>query len=127
MDDDAKTLPFGEAEPGATGLELLLSLALKWGADSGVGLAACAGTGHLRPGARARRMPSARWPPAPAGWSKAAWPMSASSTPSSPGGWRAACCKSQGKHTPFSFAHTGMALPGRVRATLVAGSVAYEG
>ena len=35
--------------------------------------------------------------------------------------------KSQGKHTPFSFAHTGMALPGRVRATLVAGSVAYEG
>ena len=34
--------------------------------------------------------------------------------------------KSQGKHTPFSFAHTGMALPGRVRATLVAGSVAYE-
>ncbi|MGD6626342.1 aspartate carbamoyltransferase, partial [Xanthomonas citri pv. citri] len=31
VDDDAKTLPFGEAEPGATGLELLLSLALKWG------------------------------------------------------------------------------------------------
>jgi dihydroorotase len=33
---------------------------------------------------------------------------------------------SQGKHTPFSFASTGMALPGRVRATLVAGTVAYE-
>src|SRR5204863_4964353 len=28
---DAKQLPFGEAEPGATGLELLLGLALKWG------------------------------------------------------------------------------------------------
>ena len=28
---DAKTLPFAEAEPGATGLELLLPMALKWG------------------------------------------------------------------------------------------------
>ena len=36
VDDDAKTLPFAEAEPGATGLELLLSLALKWAQDSGV-------------------------------------------------------------------------------------------
>jgi dihydroorotase len=34
--------------------------------------------------------------------------------------------KSQGKHTPFSFTSTGMALPGQVRATLVAGTVAYE-
>jgi dihydroorotase len=33
---------------------------------------------------------------------------------------------SQGKHTPFAFASTGMALPGRVRVTLVAGTVAYE-
>jgi dihydroorotase len=30
VDDDEKVLPFGEASPGATGLELLLSLALKW-------------------------------------------------------------------------------------------------
>ena len=29
---DGKELPFGEAEPGATGLELLLPLVLKWGA-----------------------------------------------------------------------------------------------
>jgi dihydroorotase len=34
--------------------------------------------------------------------------------------------KSQGKHTPFDFASTGVALPGRVRATLVAGTVAYQ-
>ena len=33
---------------------------------------------------------------------------------------------SQGKHTPFAFDATGFALPGRVRATLVAGTVAYE-
>src|SRR6185369_17916330 len=29
--EDAKHLPFAEAEPGATGLELLLGAALKWG------------------------------------------------------------------------------------------------
>ena len=39
VDEDAKTLPFAEAEPGATGLELLLSLALKWSQDSQVPLA----------------------------------------------------------------------------------------
>jgi hypothetical protein len=33
---------------------------------------------------------------------------------------------SQGKHTPCAFDATGMALPGRVRATLVAGTVAHE-
>ena len=32
--NDDKMLPFGEAVPGATGLELLLSLALKWGEES---------------------------------------------------------------------------------------------
>ncbi|MCZ4305617.1 dihydroorotase [Zoogloeaceae bacterium G21618-S1] len=31
IDDDAKQVPFSEAEPGATGIELLLPLALKWG------------------------------------------------------------------------------------------------
>ncbi|MFY9514093.1 MAG: dihydroorotase, partial [Rubrivivax sp.] len=39
VDEDMKNLPFGEAEPGATGLELLLSLALRWGADAGLPLA----------------------------------------------------------------------------------------
>jgi dihydroorotase len=38
VDEDAKTLPFAEAEPGATGLELLLGLACKWGSDSEAGL-----------------------------------------------------------------------------------------
>jgi dihydroorotase len=33
---------------------------------------------------------------------------------------------SQGRHTPFDFGATGMALPGRVKATLVAGVLAYE-
>ena len=34
---------------------------------------------------------------------------------------------SQGKHTPFAFERTGFELPARVRCTLVAGHIAYEG
>ena len=33
---------------------------------------------------------------------------------------------SQGKHTPFGFARSGMALPGRVKATWVHGHLAYS-
>jgi hypothetical protein len=33
VDEDAKQVPFGEAEPGATGLELLLPLTLQWGRE----------------------------------------------------------------------------------------------
>ena len=40
VNEDAKTLPFAEAEPGATGLELLLGLACKWGQDSQAGMVA---------------------------------------------------------------------------------------
>ena len=35
-DDDAKNVPFGEALPGSTGLELLLPLTLKWAERAGV-------------------------------------------------------------------------------------------
>ena len=38
VDDDGKQLPFGEAEPGATGLELLLPLTLKWAAEDRIAL-----------------------------------------------------------------------------------------
>ncbi len=38
MDEDAKLLPFAEAEPGAVGLELLLPLTLKWAEQQGVSL-----------------------------------------------------------------------------------------
>ena len=48
VDDDAKQVPFGEAEPGATGLELLLPLTLKWAAADKVPLASGAGRDHRR-------------------------------------------------------------------------------
>src|SRR5688572_5342060 len=40
---DEKTLPFAEATPGATGLELLLGLALHWGEQRGLALPAVLG------------------------------------------------------------------------------------
>jgi len=48
VEADAKTLPFAESEPGATGLELLLPLALQWGERSGAvgGLGDDAGAEH---------------------------------------------------------------------------------
>jgi len=39
VDDDAKQVPFAEAESGATGLELLLPLTLQWGKETGLKLA----------------------------------------------------------------------------------------
>ncbi|MFZ9812014.1 MAG: dihydroorotase [Burkholderiaceae bacterium] len=38
VDDDAKQLPFGEAEPGVIGLELLLPLVLKWAREEKISL-----------------------------------------------------------------------------------------
>ena len=125
VDVDAKTLPFGEAEPGATGLELLLSLTLKWGQERGLSLAntlarvTCdpvrvlgdalgslsSSAGRLVEGGVADLCvldPEAQWRVLPE------------------------ALKSQGKYTPFGYADTGMALPGQVQATLVAGTVAYQ-
>jgi dihydroorotase len=123
--DDMKNLPFGEAEPGATGLELLLSLALRWGADLGLPLhqalavvtqgparvlgsrlgALEGSAGRLEEGGMADLClfdPAVDWTVTPEQLT------------------------SQGKHTPFAYAGTGMALSGRVRCTIVAGTLAYR-
>jgi dihydroorotase len=114
VDEDQKQLPFAEAEPGATGLELLLPLVLKWGAARGLPLATTlarvtsdaarilgVSSGRIAPGARGDLVlfdPREPWRLTPA------------------------ALRSQGKNTPF----LGYELVGRVRATLVAGSVVYE-
>lgn len=121
VDEDLKALPFAEAEPGATGLELLLGLALQWGEDAGVPLpkalakvtcdpvqvlgsalgSLAASAGRLVEGGVADVClfdPAERWTVRPE------------------------ALKSQGKHTPFA----GHELPGRVRCTLVSGHVAHE-
>ena len=114
VDDDGKHLPFAQAEPGATGLELLLPLALKWGEAQGLGLAATLARITSEP-ARILGVPSGRLTPgAPADlaiFDPAARLRIAPET-----------LKSQGKNTPF----LGCELAGRVRYTIVAGQVVYE-
>ena len=121
VDEDGKTLPFAESEPGATGLELLLGLALKWAADSGVGLARALAVVSCGParvlGASLGALHSSAGRLAVGGAADvcvfdpgAAWMVQAKSL------------RSQGKHTPFS----GYELPSSVRCTIVGGQVAFE-
>jgi dihydroorotase len=123
--DDAKQLPFAEAEPGASGLELLLSATLKWGADEGLGLAATLARITHEParvlGASIGTLAESAGRLVEGGVADlcifdphATWRVSA------------ADLRSQGRHTPFDFGSTGMAMPGRVRWTVVAGAVAHE-
>jgi len=114
VDDDAKQLPFGEAETGATGVELLLPLALKWAEESRLplaqGLARITSdparvlginAGRLTPGASADICifdPERYWKV------------------------EAKALKSQGKNTPF----IGFEVKGKIRCTLVEGQVVYE-
>lgn len=114
VDDDAKQSPFGEAEAGATGLELLLPLTLKWATEMKIPLAAAMAritmeparilgidAGHLSLGAAADLCifdPDQYWKV------------------------EAAALKSQGKNTPF----LGMELQGKVKYTLVNGTIVHE-
>jgi dihydroorotase len=114
VDDDAKQLPFGESEPGATGIELLLSLTLKWSDESRQPLAAAlrrvtseparilgVDAGRIEIGAAADLClfdPQDRWQVGPAQ------------------------LRSQGSNTPF----TGLEVAGRVCYTLVDGNIVYE-
>jgi dihydroorotase len=125
VDEDAKNLPFAEAEPGATGLELLLSLALKWGQDQGLTLAKSL--------SRVTSGPVAVLGEALGSLSSSAGRLVEGGVadvclfdPQAQWGLEATQLRSQGKHTPFAFELTGSMLPGRVVATLVAGTVAHE-
>ena len=115
VDEDAKQLPFAEAEPGATAVELLLPLALKWAEECRLpitqGLARITADparilgidgGRLNQGASADICvfdPERYWKVEPK------------------------ALKSQGKNTPF----IGLEVKGKVRYTLVEGQVIYEG
>ncbi|MBX3589117.1 MAG: dihydroorotase [Ramlibacter sp.] len=122
VDEDAKTLPFAEAEAGATGLELLLGLALKWGQESGVGLTRALAVVTSEParvlGAALGTLQASVGQLVEGGVAdvcifdpQAEWTVTSDAL------------RSQGKHTPFS----GYELPCRVRCTLVGGQVAFEG
>lgn len=113
VDEDAKLLPFAQAESGATGLELLLPLTLKWARESRLALPEALAritshpaqilgveTGRLAVDAVADLCifdPDANW--------------IVSNTE----------LRSQGKNTPF----LGMELYGRTRFTLIDGRIVY--
>ncbi len=114
VDDDAKLLPFAESEAGATGLELLLPLTLKWAYESKTPLmkafevitsapAKILGVsgGHVSLNYDANLCifdPNVYWKIEPK------------------------ALRSQGKNTPF----LGLEVPGKVRYTLVNGHIVYQ-
>jgi dihydroorotase len=114
VDEDAKLLPFGESEAGATCLELLLSLVLKWAEEINIPLAVAVAkitseparilgveAGDLSVGTAADLCifdPDQHWRV------------------------EASTLKSQGKNTPF----LGMELQGKVKYTLADGIIVYE-
>ena len=123
--EDMKNLPFGEAEPGASGLELLLPLALRWGADRGLPLARSLARVSCEP---VRVLGEALGSLASSAGRLVEGGVADVCLFDPEAEWRVTpeALSSQGKHTPFAFASTGMALRGRVQATLVAGTVAFE-
>ena len=115
VDDDGKQLPFAEAEAGATGLELLLPLTLKWAAEDGIDLAAALGTITRAP-AGLLGVP---------GGALAVGSVADVCVFDPTAHWRvsARTLRSQGKNTPF----LGLEVAGQVRHTLVGGVVAAGG
>lgn len=114
VDDDAKQVPFSEAEPGVTGVELLLPLALAWARRAGVALPVALARLTCAPEAIAACGGGALAVGAPADVClfdpDEHWVVSRQSL------------VSQGHHTPFA----GREVVGRVRATIVGGRPAFE-
>jgi dihydroorotase len=113
VDDDAKLYPFAEAEAGATGLELLLPLTLKWAEDNKLSLSDA--VKHITQ--------------APAnilGVAAGDLSLNASADicvfdPKQYWKVEAKALQSQGKNTPF----LGLELAGKVKYTLVNGHVVH--
>jgi dihydroorotase len=113
VDEDAKQVPFGEAEPGATGLELLLPLTLKWAGESGLPLGEALATVTSRP-ARVLGLDAGTLAPGrPADLCLF--------DPAAPWRVRAGTLASQGKNSPF----LGLELQGRVTRTFVSGIAVF--
>ncbi|WP_153109587.1 dihydroorotase [Propionivibrio limicola] len=114
VDEDGKQLPFGEAKPGAIGLELLLPLTLKWAEEEDVPLATALARISCDPavilGIEAGELAVGR--PADVCVFDPAEP------------WRVVptALRSQCKNTPFM----GYEMTGRVRTTLVGGRVVFD-
>jgi dihydroorotase len=115
VDDDGKQMPFDEAEAGATGLELLLPLTLKWALEMKLplvtGLARVTSDPARILGIKAGRLAAGMAADVCVFDPVAEFKVSRENL------------KSQGKNTPF----LGMEFPGRVRYTLIDGHLAFDG
>lgn len=114
VDDDCKLLPFAEADAGATGLELLLPLAIKWAYEQSLSISEAIQRITLIP-ANILGIPAGNLSlGAPADIvifdPQAYWKITRSSL------------HSQGKNTPF----LNMELPGQVRFTLIDGQIRFQ-
>ncbi|CAB3652938.1 dihydroorotase [Achromobacter piechaudii] len=120
VDDLGKAAPFPASTPGATALELLLSLSLKWARDQRVPLADALARVTSGPGAL---LSSLSGNAAQAGQLGVGAPADACLVDLD-AEWLVAptALQSRSPHTPFA----GMMLPGRVRATVVGGELAWE-
>ncbi|MGC1816377.1 MAG: dihydroorotase [Casimicrobiaceae bacterium] len=114
VDDDGKQVPFGEAETGATGLELLLPLTLKWAAEDRVPLPEAL--------ERITRAPASVIGIGPATLAVGNPADICIFDPQQAWTVRRQSLKSQGKNTPF----LGLEVVGAVRWTLVGGEVVHE-
>ena len=114
VDDDGKQVPFGEAEPGATGLELLLPLTLKWAQEDKQSLPDALAKITSEPakllGVEAGDLAPGRPADICVFDSKAWWMV------------ERRILKSQGKNTPF----LGIEVPGKVKYTLASGQIVFE-
>jgi dihydroorotase len=119
--DDAKALPFAQSEPGATGVELLLGMALKWADQRQLPLSRALQVITQAPaavlGASLGTLQSSLGQLLVGGVADVcvfdpaqSWQLQASQL------------RSQGHHTPFD----GHEMPVQVRYTLVGGHVAYQ-
>jgi len=114
VDDDGKQVPFAEAEPGATGLELLLPLTLKWASELEVPLVDAL--------ARITTRPAGILGAAPPSLAKGGTADVCVFDPAAAWTVGAEALRSQGKNTPF----LGLELTGQVRWTLLTGRVVHE-
>ena len=114
VSDDAKQVPFGEAQPGATALELLLPLALLWGREVGLDLARTLAAITSRPAAVLNARAGSLAPGSPADLCLF--------DPQRP--WRVGVetLASRGTNTPF----TGLEVLGRVQRTLAGGATIHR-
>lgn len=114
VDEDAKLLPFGESEPGASGLELLLPLTLQWAAETGLPLRDALARITIEP-ARVLGIDAGRIEVAGAA-NLCVFAPSQSVSVAPPR------FISQGRNTPF----TGRELPGRVLYTIAQGRLVHQ-